>query len=91
MANCKIQESKKKARRFINCMLLGRMMIYGIELLDKVAKLGKDVNESSLITVNQNLVQQNPCLPHPVKMFLCPLQSYWGGLMTNFQVNQMSV
>ena len=47
MASCNIQESKKKARRSINCMFLGRMMICGIELVDLAVKLGKGVNELS--------------------------------------------
>ena len=34
MASCKIQESKKKARRSINCMFLGRMMTGGAEKVD---------------------------------------------------------
>ena len=33
MASCKIQESKKKARRLINCTFLGLMMICEIEFV----------------------------------------------------------
>ena len=45
MASCSIQARKKKARRSINCMLLGRMMICGKEFVDYVVKLGKGVSE----------------------------------------------
>ena len=34
VAGCKIQESKKKTRRAINCTFLGWMMIYGIAFVD---------------------------------------------------------
>ena len=38
MAGCKIQESKKKARRFINCMFLGM----NDDLWDRVGGLGSE-------------------------------------------------
>ena len=34
MASYKIQDSKKKARRSINCFFLGLMMVYGIKFVD---------------------------------------------------------
>ena len=34
MVSCKIQESKKKARRSISCMFYGLMMICGTEFVD---------------------------------------------------------
>ena len=46
MARCEIQESKRKARRSINCMLLVYMMICGIDFEDfRQGNLGKCVNE----------------------------------------------
>ena len=47
MASCKIQESKKKARRSVNCMFKERMMICGIEFVDQAAKFEKGANELS--------------------------------------------
>ena len=34
MVSCRIQESKTKTRRSINCMFLGSWRIFGIELVD---------------------------------------------------------
>ena len=45
MATCKVQESKKKARRSINCIFLGGMMLCGIKFVNWAVKLGKSVNE----------------------------------------------
>ena len=45
MASFKIQESKRKARRSINCMMFGWMMMYGIAFVDWVMKLEKRVSE----------------------------------------------
>ena len=47
MAICRTQESKKKARRSINCMILGLMMICEIEFVKSAVKLGKGGNELS--------------------------------------------
>ena len=46
-ASYRIHESKKKERCSIYCMLLGYMMICGIEFVDLVVKVGKGVNELS--------------------------------------------
>ena len=43
--SCRIQESKRKVRRSINCMLLGSMMICEIEFVKYAVKFGKGVNE----------------------------------------------
>ena len=47
MASCRTQESKKKAKRTIDCMFLGRMMICGTDFVDEEVKLGRGMNESS--------------------------------------------
>ena len=43
MASCRIQESKKKARRSINCTFLGGMMIRGRD--DDLPMLAKEKAE----------------------------------------------
>ena len=52
MAICRTQESKKKARRSINCMFLGRMMICGIEKLKEILRFG--LNDSEMNYTGKN-------------------------------------
>ena len=51
MVNCRIQEMKK-AICSINCILLGWMIVCGIEFLDRVVKLGKGFNNLRRIIAN---------------------------------------
>ena len=47
MASCRIQENKKKAKCFINPVLLGCMMTCEVEFVDWAAKCGRGGNELS--------------------------------------------